>query len=171
MSAANTKKKDGYLEFSVASQVYGIAIGTVREINQVGEITPVPKAATQVCGVMNLRGQVLPVVDLCVRLNGTISPRTRTSCVIVIQTPSGDAGLLVDSVSRVTNLLPDQISATPEACHLSETSLVAGVAHDGEKTITILKMDDCTKPVDTLKIRSVCELRDNINQAALQLLD
>lgn len=150
---------EGYLEFIVASQNYAIPISNVREINQIAEITPVPRAATHVCGVMNLRGQVLPVIDLKVRLNGQVTFKTRSSCIIVIETKDGQIGLLVDSVCRVIGFSKESISAAPDACHLPEQSLVAGVAHDGTKTITLLSMEDCIRAVDCDHIRSVQDLK------------
>lgn len=163
----NTAQSEGYLEFVVESQHYAIPISTVREINQIAEITPVPRAATHICGVMNLRGQVLPVLDLKVRLHGQVTFKTRSSCIVVIETAEGVVGLLVDSVCRVVNFTG--IVRAPEACHLPDISLVVGVAQDGEHTVTLLSMQDCIRDVDCNQLKAVHELRQAANFCTTEL--
>lgn len=153
----------GYLEFMVSSHFYAIPISGVREINPIGEITPVPKAATHLCGVMNLRGQVLPVVDLKVRLYGEVTFKTRSSCVVVIGTAEGAIGLLVDSVCRVVAYPEKSTTAAPDACHLPDKSLVSGIAHDGTKMITLLSMVDWVRDVDCGERRASVAQRSGAN--------
>jgi purine-binding chemotaxis protein CheW len=155
--------RGGFLEFMVAAHYYAVPIVRVREINPIGEITPVPKAGAHVCGVMNLRGQVLPVIDLKVRLYGQPTFKTRNSCVVVVGTREGVIGLLVDSVCRVVEYAEGKTSTAPEACHLPDKSLVAGMAHDGQKMITLLSMDECIRAIDCTQIRSVQQLRAGTN--------
>src|SRR4051794_20245968 len=79
-------KPGQYLTFVLNNRAYGVPIGTVREINRVSDITPVPQTATFVAGVMNLRGKVIPVVNLRLKLGMPQIEHTKETCIIVIET-------------------------------------------------------------------------------------
>jgi purine-binding chemotaxis protein CheW len=116
-----------YLTFQLRTELFGIPIGDVREINQHGEVTPVPHSPESVKGVMNLRGKIIPVVNLRVKFGMVEEAITKESCIIVIDTLSGQVGIIVDSVKEVIDLNAEQISEPPGLTSANTGSLVQGV--------------------------------------------
>lgn len=98
-----------YLTFGLGNQSYAVPIGAVREIIQVCEITTVPKTPSFVEGVINLRGKIIPVVDLKMKLGMSRAAATRQTCIIVIEAESGQVGIIVDQVNEVVDLEASQI--------------------------------------------------------------
>ena len=117
-----------YLTFHLKQQCYGVPIGHVREINRFTEITPVPQTPSFVAGVMNLRGKVIPVVDLRVKFGLEIAKQTKNTCIIVIDSDSGHVGMIVDFVSGVIDLTSEQIEPTPEVGDAKKLRHVTGMA-------------------------------------------
>lgn len=120
-------KMGQYLTFQLRSELFGIPIGDVREINQHGEVTPVPHSPESVKGVMNLRGKIIPVVNLRIKFGMEDQAITKESCIIVIDTLSGQVGIVVDSVKEVIDLAAEQISETPGLTSTDTEGLVRGV--------------------------------------------
>jgi len=114
-----------HLSFWLERECYAVAIGFVREIVRVPHLTEVPRSASTLLGVMNLRGEVLPVYDIKPRLrlsgktpviagpDADLSQLPRSARVVVLRLEDGDAGVLVDAVSDVVRLLPSQIESPP----------------------------------------------------------
>ncbi len=132
MSNANTNpshsaKPGQYLSFVLKNQAYGVPIGTVREINRVTDITPVPQTPHFVAGVMNLRGKVIPVVDLRLKFDLEATAHTRNTCIIVIEGDSGQVGMIVDAVTGVMDLAAEQIEPAPVMGDESKLSFVLGM--------------------------------------------
>ena len=126
-----------YLTFVLRSQSYGVPIGTVREINRVADITAVPQTPFFVAGVMNLRGKVIPVVDLRLKFGLELAAHTRQTCVIVIEGDSGQVGMIVDSVSGVIDLKSEQIEPAPVLGDSARLNYVLGMGKV-ENTVIIL---------------------------------
>src|SRR5262249_23505753 len=97
-----------FLTFSVADEEYGISVLTVREILEYDTVTRVPKTPAFIRGVINLRGRVVPVVDLAVRFGLPASPVTKRSCVVIVEVQvQGEPvvmGLIADAVNQVVEL-------------------------------------------------------------------
>lgn len=106
-------KPGQYLTFQLQSEYYGVQIATIREINRVGEITPVPKTPNFVKGVMNLRGKIIPVINLRVKFGMAEEAYTRDTCIIVIESDIGQVGMIVDAVKEVADLNEQQIEPPP----------------------------------------------------------
>ena len=102
-----------YLTFMLRDEFYGVPISKVREINQITEITPVPKTPKFVEGVVNLRGKILPVVNLRQKLGFEKVAYNRETCIIVIEAQMGHVGVVVDAVREVVDLKEDQIEVPP----------------------------------------------------------
>ncbi len=102
------------LTFTLASEQYGIPILKVREIIGMLEVTPVPQTPMWTRGVINLRGKIIPVVDLRVRLDMMPAERTPETCIIVVQVRDVEMGMIVDTVSEVTNIPLDALSEPPK---------------------------------------------------------
>ncbi len=144
-------KPGQYLTFVLNSQSYGVPIGTVREINRLSEITPVPKTPVFVAGVMNLRGKVIPVVNLRLKLGFVQTEHTKETCIIVIETLVGQVGMIVDSVRGVIELVSNQIEPTPNLGNSSETEFVMGMGKL-ENSVIIL--------IDIVKALSAAQLQE-----------
>ncbi len=155
------------LEFRLTQNAYGIPVELVREIDPVGDITPLPNSSPYVCGLMNLRGQVIPVIDLKVRLGETRTALTRESCVIVVESPDGLMGLLVDAVSRVLNVAAVDVLPTPDTCHLMDKTLVTSVAKEGGRLLTVLNVSQCLEMVGTKGTEAV---KPRVQDHAFKLL-
>lgn len=97
-----------YLTFHIDSEEFGFEITRVREIIGCPEITPVPRAPVAVRGVLNRRGEIIPVIDLRVRLGMATVTDTRETCVIIVTTEGTPTGVVVDRVCEVREILSDE---------------------------------------------------------------
>lgn len=140
------QKRDGkYLTFTLAGEEYGISILKVKEIIGLLAITMVPQTPDYVKGVINLRGKVIPVVDL--RLKFGIPPMdyTERTCIIVVEIRADAAsiliGIVVDAVSEVLNIKAGDIEETPNFGSRLQTDYILGLAKVGESIKILLDID------------------------------
>ena len=129
----NLMEKEGkYLTFSLAQEEYGIGILQVKEIIGMMPITSVPRTPDFVKGVINLRGKVIPVIDLRLRFSMEEIDYTERTCIIVVETigSSGDTvmGIVVDSVSEVLNIKAESIEPAPAFGTSLNTDYILGMA-------------------------------------------
>ncbi len=142
MKEHSIKAKPGqYLTFQLMNEQYGVAIETVREINQFGEITPVPKTPDYVKGVMNLRGKIIPVVNLRVKFGMNPKETTRDTCIIVIDSEIGQVGMIVDSVKEVIDLQEAQIEPAPSLGNHQALSFVRGMGKDDNHVVILVDIE------------------------------
>lgn len=135
----STKALPGqYLTFQLMTEQYGVPIETVREINRVGEITPVPRTPNFVKGVMNLRGKIIPVINLRVRFGMDSQEYTRDTCIIVIDTDFGQVGMIVDAVKEVADLDQNQIEPPPVLGNEKTMSFIRGMGKLDDKVIILV---------------------------------
>ena len=108
-------QKDKYLTFRIASEDYGIAIANVTEIIGIQSITEIPEMADYIKGVINLRGKVIPVMD--VRLRFKLPPREydERTCIVVVEIDGTSVGLVVDTVNEVADIPEDQVEPAPKS--------------------------------------------------------
>lgn len=134
-----------YLTFSLAGEEYGIEILKVKEIIGMMPITVVPRAPGQIKGVINLRGKVIPVVDL--RFKFEIEPMayTERTCIIVVEIALGAGkvfmGIVVDSVSEVLNIRAADVEAAPDFGSKLDTGYILGMAKLGQGVKILLDID------------------------------
>jgi len=102
-----------FLNFSLGAEEYGIPLLTVKEVIAVPDMTPVPFTPTHFLGVMNLRGQVISVIDLRRKL-GVKETKGKEEAVIICDLGQGCLGMVVDSVNSVISPYPEELSAPPE---------------------------------------------------------
>ena len=125
-------KEGKYLTFSMASEEYGIGILKIKEIIGMMSITTVPQTPEFIKGVINLRGKVIPVIDLRLRFGMTANDYTERTCIIVVEIPglSGTVmiGIVVDSVSEVLSIKGDEIEETPTFGTKLNTDYILGMA-------------------------------------------
>jgi len=121
-----------YLTFLLANEEYGIGILKVKEIIGMMPITTVPQTPRFVKGVINLRGKVIPVVDLRLKFGMQAMDYTERTCIIVVEIPSETGtfqiGIVVDAVSEVLNIKGEDVEATPSFGSSLDTSYILGMA-------------------------------------------
>lgn len=108
-------QKDKYLTFRIGSEDYGIAIANVTEIIGIQSITEIPEMPDYIKGVINLRGKVIPVMD--VRIRFKLKPRDydERTCIIVVEIDGTSVGLVVDRVNEVADIPEDQVEPPPKS--------------------------------------------------------
>ena len=130
-----------YLTFCLQRAEYGVPILRSREIVRVGEITRIPEAPPHVRGVLNLRGRVVPIVELRTRLGLPLAALTPQSRVIVVEAYGRLFGLLVDSASRIAKIPTCTIKPAPAEALSATPDHVTGIAQMGTGLVTLLDLD------------------------------
>jgi purine-binding chemotaxis protein CheW len=156
ITAAPADSRAGkYLTFQLGREEFGIRVLKVREIMGLQEITAVPQTPAHVRGVINLRGKVVPVIDLRVKFAMAATEYTQRTCIIVtqVQMDSGSAlmGIIVDGVSEVVNLAESDIEDTPDFGEDIGSRYLLGMAKSKGKVKILLDID---------KVLSLEELHD-----------
>ncbi|PKN62846.1 MAG: chemotaxis protein CheW [Deltaproteobacteria bacterium HGW-Deltaproteobacteria-15] len=127
-----SEKEGKYLTFTLANEDYGIGILKIKEIIGMMAITKVPRCPDFVKGVINLRGKVIPVMDLRMRFGVDAAEFTERTCIVVVEVDSGSGtivvGLIVDSVSEVLNIKSEDIEETPGFGTKVNTDYILGMA-------------------------------------------
>lgn len=151
LTAAPTAALAGkYLTVVLDNEAYGIAVLKVREIIRLQKITPVPQMPGFVKGVINLRGRVIPVIDLRVKF-GLKAEFAERTCIVVVQVTltseqTVQMGLIVDSVEEVVNLTAGEIEPTPEFGARIDTTYLLGMAKVKGQVKTLLDLDRVVAP-------------------------
>ncbi len=127
--------------FALGEEQYGLEISAVYEIIRFQPITAVPQSPSFVEGVINLRGRIIPVVDLRDRFGLAPSAATSASRIVVCDAASTRVGLIVDGVSEVLMVPADAIDATPEVAVGANSEYVRGIAKIAENMIILLDLD------------------------------
>ncbi|MCX5820063.1 MAG: chemotaxis protein CheW [Deltaproteobacteria bacterium] len=152
--AANTEREGKYLTFSLAGEQYGIGILKVKEIIRIMPITTVPRTPDYVKGVINLRGKVIPVVDLRRKFGMEGMEQTDQSCIIVVEIAGQQGpvliGVVVDSVSEVLNIKGGDIEDSPTFGARLETDYILGMAKMGGGVKILLDIDKVLGAEDAL---------------------
>ncbi|HEY4300147.1 MAG TPA: chemotaxis protein CheW [Candidatus Didemnitutus sp.] len=144
------KQAGKYLTVVLENEAYGIAVLKVREIIRLQKITPVPQMPVFVKGVINLRGRVIPIIDLRAKF-GLKAEFTERTCIVVVQVklPSEQIvqmGLIVDSVEEVVNLTQEEIEPTPDFGAKVDTTYLLGMAKVKGQVKTLLDIDRVVAP-------------------------
>ncbi len=156
-SAAQVDARAGkYLTFQLASEEFGIRVLKVREIMGVQEITAVPRTPAHVKGVINLRGKVIPVIDLRLKFGLPPEEYTQRTCIIVTQVQNDGCalqmGVVVDGVSEVLNLTGQEVEDTPDFGDSSATQYLLGMAKVKGKVKILIDIDKVLSAQDIQKL-------------------
>ena len=145
MSAAEIMGPQQFLTFKLGEEIFAVEVAKVREILDVTTITKVPQTPDFMCGVINLRGGVVPVIDLRLKLGMSRTENTVHTCIIVIEIALEDEtvilGTLADSVQEVFDLDGDQIEPAPRIGTKLHTDFLKGMVKHSESFIMILDID------------------------------
>lgn len=144
--SAPTGKGGKYLTFALGREEYGLEILKVREIIGFMEITAVPRTPAYVKGVINLRGQVISVVDLRAKFAMPSAEKTDETCIIVVEINTGDGtklstGIIVDRVSEVLNIAEESIEPAPEFGASVDTRFILGMGKIEQSVKMLLDID------------------------------
>jgi purine-binding chemotaxis protein CheW len=134
-----------YLTFKLSEEVFAVDVEKVREILELTTITKVPQTPEFMRGVINLRGSVVPVVDMRLKFGMPETERTVNTCIVVVEVGSGGEtlvlGALADSVQEVFELEPEQIEPSPKIGTRINTDFILGMGKSDEGFIMILDID------------------------------
>ncbi|MDP3702353.1 MAG: chemotaxis protein CheW [Hylemonella sp.] len=141
-SAPDEELSNQYLTYPLGDEVFAMDIRAVREIIQYGAMTPVPLMPEFLRGVINLRGAVVPVIDMRVRFGWKGAPVSKKTCIIIIDaTHEGERielGLLVDAVSEVVEIAPSQIETPPQFGGVIRRDFIQGIGKVNGRFVVIL---------------------------------
>lgn len=134
-----------YLTFLLRNEMFAIGILHIKEILEYGQLTTVPMMPPFIRGVINLRGAVVPVVDLATRFGGTANEITKRSCIVIIEVATEDGqhdiGVVVDSVSEVLEIPDSEIEPAPAFGAKIRTDFIQGMGKVNGKFVIILGVD------------------------------
>ncbi len=129
-----------YLTFMMRDQFYGVPIASVREINRYVEVTPIPQTPLFIAGVMNLRGKVIPVLNLREKFGMPPVATSKETCIIVMETEHGHMGVIVDAVRSVVNFNDSQIDPTPRLGDSSIESFILGIGKIDDHVVVLINV-------------------------------
>ena len=136
------EERSQYLAFTSGGETFAIDIRSVREVIQYGGLTEVPLMPTFIRGVINLRGAVVPVIDLGARLGRASTEVGRRTCVVILEVPSGDftavVGIMVDSVNEVLDIAASEVDPAPSFGHDIRAEFISGVGKVNGRFVILL---------------------------------
>ncbi len=143
-TAGDEREMEQYFTFFLKDALYGIEIGMVREIIEYERICQVPCVPGFIAGIINVRGEIIPIIDLSKRLFSRETETNRYTAIAIVEVPDNSekvhAGIMVDRVNRVRDIPRGEIT-TPEAGYKIRADFMKGIASDGEDFIMLLNMD------------------------------
>ena len=143
--------------FNIGKELYGVGIESVHEIVKVPDITEVPDAPVFLQGVINLRGKIVPVIDLRKRMKLDGKERTKSSRVLITENDGRLVGLLVDAVSEVLKVNPEAVEAPPEMISSVGVEYITGVAKAGGGLVILLNLKKVFSVEDMKKVGTLVE--------------
>jgi len=159
LAAAPVERREQYLAFSLGGETFAMDIRSIREVIQFGGITEVPLMPPFIRGVINLRGSVVPVIDLCVRFNRPPSAVAHRTCIVILELEQGgetaELGIMVDNVSEVLSIGASEVEPAPVFGSDLRSEFIAAVAKVGDRFVILL---------DVNRVLSVDELSSMIGK-------
>ncbi len=144
-NAAQTKTSDDtvlqWVTFRLSGETYGVNVMQVQEVLRHSEIAPVPGAPAYVLGIINLRGNVVTVIDTRHRFGLEPGELTENTRIVIIEADSHVIGILVDSVAEVVYLRPSEIETAPNVGNDESAKFIQGVCHKNEELLILIELD------------------------------
>jgi purine-binding chemotaxis protein CheW len=144
-----------YLTFFLADEEYGIEILKVQEIIGLLDITTIPRAAPFIRGVINLRGKVIPIIDLRLKFGMAAVENTEETCIIVVRASGVEIGVVVDRVSEVLDIASSDIDAPPLFGSEVDTSYLLGIAKAEGRIKLLLAIDQVLAKQEVIDLPAV----------------
>ena len=144
-AVAAAQEQEQYLTFMLGGETFAIGILGVKEIIEYGNLTTVPMMPEFIRGVINLRGSVVPVVDLTVRFGRQTTPVTKRTCIVIIEIESDgdkqDVGVVVDTVNEVLEIPRTEIEQAPSFGARIRADFISGMGKIAGKFVVILNVN------------------------------
>lgn len=155
--AIQTERERGgkFLSFYLEREEYGIEILRVREIIGLMAITSVPRTPRYIRGVINLRGKVIPIVDLRLKFDMPEIDTTEETCIIVVQSGDDSVGVVVDKVSEVLDIVDEDIVDAPSLGADVNTDYILGIGKSEDRVRLLLDINKVLASVDTIHLGNV----------------
>jgi purine-binding chemotaxis protein CheW len=168
LNKAIADKEGKYLTFALASEEYGLEILKVREIIGYMDITAVPQTPEHVKGVINLRGQVIPVIDLRAKFGMDTTDVTEQTCIIVVEITQGDrkfdTGIVVDHVQEVLDIAGEDIEEAPRFGSSVNTDFILGMGKIADTVKILLDIDKVLTTDDIAGLASMAKQQEKTAQ-------
>ena len=169
-----------YLTFMIGREEYAVSLLKVKEIIEYDTVTQVPKTPEWIRGVINLRGSVVPVIDLAVKFRQAPSVVGKLTCIVITEvlnageeTQSGDEaavmGIMADSVRQVIDLKPQDIEAPPSFGTRAKVDYLLGMARSGKKFCLLLDTEKVLSTDELLELPDLTEEASGDSQTELEL--
>ena len=159
MTMAGIMQTTQYLTLKLDNEVFALEISKVREVLDFTSITRVPRVPEFMRGVINLRGSVVPVIDLRLTLGMSQTERTANTCVIIVEVTMDEEtiiiGTIADSVQEVLDLGPDLIEPAPKIGTSLNTEFIKGMGRQNDQFVIILDIDKVLTSGDLLLVHGV----------------
>jgi purine-binding chemotaxis protein CheW len=143
--ATQDEQQHQYLTFMLNSEIFAIGILRIKEIIEYGNLTEVPRMPSFIRGVINLRGAVVPVIDLGSRFGKQASTVSRRTCIVIIEVQYEDTqqvvGVMVDAVNEVLDIMPTEIEPAPSFGAKIRADFIRGMGKVNGKFVIILNVD------------------------------
>ena len=148
--------------FKMETEEFACGINDVREVLKMIRVTPLPRSLDFVEGVINLRGDVIPVIDLRKRFGLAEAERTDDNRIIIVEVQDRMVGLTVDSVTEVIRLSNKQIQEAPDQVAGGQTNLIMGVGKVDDRMLIILNLDRILTSAEQLALNDISEVGRNL---------
>jgi len=158
MSIAEILDVRQYLTFKLSEEIFAVDVVQVREILDYIKVTKIPQTPDYMCGVINLRGSVVPVIDMRLKFGMTKTEETVSTCIIVVEVKLDDdtliLGALVDSVQEVFELDPNDIEPAPKIGASFKAEFIKGMGKREDQFLIILDIDKVFTSQDILMVQN-----------------
>jgi purine-binding chemotaxis protein CheW len=145
LATAKLEQREQYLAFTLGGETFAMDIRSIREVIQFGDITDVPLMPPFIRGVINLRGSVVPVIDLFVRFGRPACDVAHRTCIVILELSQGEStaemGVMVDNVSEVLSIGASEVEPAPAFGSDIRSEFIAGVAKVGERFVILLDVN------------------------------
>jgi purine-binding chemotaxis protein CheW len=159
--AASTAEIAQYLTFLLSGEMYAVGILNVKEIIEYGQLTEIPMMPAFIRGVINLRGSVVPVIDLAARFGGHQTENSRRTCIVIIELTTAeerhDIGIVVDAVSEVLEVSSADIEPPPSFGAKIRADFIAGMGKIAGKFVIILDIQKVLSVEEIASLATVAE--------------
>lgn len=149
-----TSDGDQYLTFALGEEQYGVQILRVQEIKGYTGVTRIPNTPDYVKGVLNLRGTIVPIVDLRMKFGMEQQEYDKKTVIIVVEVKGRTMGIIVDEVSDVMNISEKDIQPAPEFGNMVDVGFINGIGSYGEKLVAFLDIDRVLSVSDVEEINT-----------------
>ncbi len=148
-TGASGERNSQFITFTLGTEEYGVDIMAVREIKGWSETTSIPNAPRFIHGVINLRGIIVPIMDLRARFGMELTRPTKMHVVIIINTGLRTTGLLVDGVSDIVSVAPEAIRPIPDMGSAMRENLLRGLVATSDRMVSLVSLEGLIGGIDS----------------------